>query len=60
MAKENAVCFGILVVLVLVMSIVLLSTSIKKLEANEQAIMYDTVAKHTLSRNTQGLFAGEP
>lgn len=60
MAKENAVCFGILVVLVLVMSIVLLSTSIKKLEANEQAIMYDTVAKHTLSRNTQGLFAGPP
>jgi regulator of protease activity HflC (stomatin/prohibitin superfamily) len=44
----------------MVLAVVLLATSIKKLEANEQAVMYDTIAKATLSTNDQGLYIGPP
>lgn len=59
MAKERRVAFGVFIVTILVISIILLATSIKKLEANEQAIMYDTVANKILGRNSQGLYAGK-
>ena len=58
--QPKNVLFVLFILTTLVISIVLIATSVRKLEANEQAIMYDSVAKRTVSTNDQGLYVGPP